>query len=142
VTLSLAQAKMMIEAAFAEGARQAMKPLAALVAAANGDVVAFERQDGSECLRFEMAFGKAASALTTGQNSRYLAEKALSGSSVVTLVNMRTGGRAMAFPGAILVKSESGTILGVVAVTGDTAEKDEVCAIAGIKAAGLIPGAE
>ncbi len=119
-----------------------MKPLAALVAAANGDIVAFERQDGSECLRFEMAFGKAASALATGRNSRYLAEKALSGSSVVTLVNMRTGGRAMSFPGAILVKSESGTILGVVAITGDTAENDEVCAIAGIRAAGLIPGEE
>jgi uncharacterized protein GlcG (DUF336 family) len=136
--ISLDSAKTMIHAAFAEGSFRAMKPLAVLVMSSTGDVIAFERQDGSDPLRLEMAFGKAIGAVTTGRNSRYLSEKAASGSSLGKLLDVRTDGRVMAYPGAILVKSTDGTILGAVAVTGDTSENDEVCAIAGIQAAGFV----
>jgi uncharacterized protein GlcG (DUF336 family) len=136
--ISLAQAKTMIDTAFSEGKRQNMKPLAAIVMTASADVIAFERQDDSEVLRFEMAYGKAVSALTTGRNSRFMAEKMSSGSHLVTLVDRKTSGRFMPFPGAILIKSPEGAILGVMAVSGDTSENDELVAIAGIMAAGLV----
>ena len=42
-------------------------------------------------------------------------------------------------PGGVLVKDESGRIIGAVGISGDTSEKDEYCAIAGVKAAGLAP---
>jgi uncharacterized protein GlcG (DUF336 family) len=38
--------------------------------------------------------------------------------------------------GGVLIRSE-GEIIGAVGITGDTAENDESCAIAGIAAAGL-----
>ena len=35
-------------------------------------------------------------------------------------------------------RDEAGAVMGTVGVSGDTSDKDEVCAIAGIKSAGLI----
>ena len=40
-------------------------------------------------------------------------------------------------PGGVLIKSAAGEVLGAVGISGDTSEKDEACAIAGIDAAGL-----
>jgi uncharacterized protein GlcG (DUF336 family) len=37
----------------------------------------------------------------------------------------------------VLIKDASGDILGAVGISGDTADKDEACAIAGVEAAGL-----
>jgi uncharacterized protein GlcG (DUF336 family) len=37
----------------------------------------------------------------------------------------------------VLIKDAGGTVLGAVGISGDTSDKDEVCAIAGIEAAGL-----
>lgn len=140
--ISLAQAKTMIDVAFSEGAKQNMKPLAAIVMNSAADVIAFERQDKSEVLRFEMAYGKGVSALATGRNSRYMFDKFAANSHVVKLVDQKTNGRFMAFPGAILIKSADGAILGVMAVTGDTSENDEAVVIAGIRAAGFVASAE
>jgi len=36
-----------------------------------------------------------------------------------------------------LIKSASGEILGSVGISGDTSDKDEICAVYGINAAGL-----
>ena len=41
-------------------------------------------------------------------------------------------------PGGVLIRSASGALLGAVGVTGDTSDNDEICAVAGIVAAGLI----
>jgi uncharacterized protein GlcG (DUF336 family) len=40
-------------------------------------------------------------------------------------------------PGGVLIKDASGDIIGAVGISGDTADKDEACAVAGIAAAGL-----
>ena len=40
-------------------------------------------------------------------------------------------------PGGVLIRDVDGEVLGAVGVSGDTSEKDELCAVAGIKAAGL-----
>jgi len=39
-------------------------------------------------------------------------------------------------PGGVLIQSEGG-LLGAVGVSGDTSDNDEICAVAGIEAAGL-----
>ena len=49
------------------------------------------------------------------------------------------GGRLTPVIGGVLIKDKGGNILGAVGATGDLGERDEACAIAGIKAAGLIP---
>ena len=41
-------------------------------------------------------------------------------------------------PGGVLVKDKDGNILGAVGVTGDISDSDEICAVAGIEAAGFV----
>ena len=43
----------------------------------------------------------------------------------------------MPVPGGVLIKDAGGAVLGAVGISGDTSDKDEVCAVAGIEAAGL-----
>ncbi len=43
----------------------------------------------------------------------------------------------MPVPGGVLIKDADGAVLGAVGISGDTSDKDEVCAVAGIEAAGL-----
>jgi uncharacterized protein GlcG (DUF336 family) len=43
----------------------------------------------------------------------------------------------VANPGGVLIRDAAGDIIGAVGVSGDTSDKDETCALAGIEAAGL-----
>jgi uncharacterized protein GlcG (DUF336 family) len=54
----------------------------------------------------------------------------------VSAVNTLAQGRLVPVPGGVLIQN-SGTLLGAVGVSGDTSDNDEICAIAGIEAAGL-----
>ena len=45
----------------------------------------------------------------------------------------------VAVGGGVIACDADGVVLGAIGVTGDTADNDEVCAIAGIEAAGLTP---
>jgi len=45
--------------------------------------------------------------------------------------------RMVPVPGGVLIKSQAGEVLGAVGISGDTSDKDEACAVAGIEAAGL-----
>jgi uncharacterized protein GlcG (DUF336 family) len=40
-------------------------------------------------------------------------------------------------PGGVLIRDAAGDIIGAVGISGDTSDKDELCCIAGIEAAGL-----
>ena len=42
-------------------------------------------------------------------------------------------------PGGVLVLDGDDKVIGAVGISGDTSEKDEYCAIQGVKAAGLMP---
>jgi uncharacterized protein GlcG (DUF336 family) len=42
-------------------------------------------------------------------------------------------------PGGVLIRSGEGRLLGAVGISGDTSDNDEICAVAGIEAAGLMP---
>jgi uncharacterized protein GlcG (DUF336 family) len=46
-------------------------------------------------------------------------------------------GRLVPVPGGVLIKDADGEIVGAVGISGDTSDKDEVCAVAGIEASGL-----
>jgi uncharacterized protein GlcG (DUF336 family) len=41
-------------------------------------------------------------------------------------------------PGGVLIRDEAGSLLGAVGISGDTSDNDEICAVAGIQAAGLV----
>jgi uncharacterized protein GlcG (DUF336 family) len=40
-------------------------------------------------------------------------------------------------PGGVLIMDTSGALLGAIGISGDTSDNDEICAVAGIEAAGL-----
>jgi uncharacterized protein GlcG (DUF336 family) len=50
-----------------------------------------------------------------------------------------SNGRIVPAPGGVLIRSAAGEAVGAVGISGDASEKDEDCAVAGIRAAGLIP---
>ena len=51
-------------------------------------------------------------------------------------MNTLAQGRLVPVPGGVLIMDGT-TLLGAVGVSGDTSDNDEICAVAGIEAAGL-----
>lgn len=113
------------------------KPMSVVVLDARGTVKAFESQDGSSTLRFKVAFGKANGAIALGIGSRAIFERAQEQPYFVQSVNALAGGDLVPVPGGVLIKNKRGDIIGAVGVTGDTSDNDEICAVAGIEAAGF-----
>ena len=142
--LTLAQATAIVEAALAKGRKIDCKPLGVGVLDGGGHLKAFAREDGAGILRPEIATGKAWGALGMGAGSRSLAKAAGQSpahAAFFSALNAMSGGRMVPAPGGVLVRAPGGEILGAVGVTGDTSDRDEVCALAGIEAAGLVPDA-
>jgi uncharacterized protein GlcG (DUF336 family) len=137
-SLSLAEARAVIAAAFAKAAELHLKPLGIVVLDAAGHAKAFERQDGASHMRLDIATGKAYGAIALGIGSRAIFERAQQQAFFVSAVNTLARGSLVPVPGGVLVKTSDGLILGAVGISGDTSDQDEACAIAGIEAAGFI----
>ncbi len=134
--LLLAKANRIITGALTKARELGLKPLSVAILDAGGHLVAFQRQDGSSILRFEIASGKAFGALAIGQGSRWLHKAALERPHFVEGVSGVSGGRIVPVPGGVLILAKSGEILGAVGISGDSSDNDEACAVAGIEAAG------
>jgi uncharacterized protein GlcG (DUF336 family) len=104
---------------------------------AGGHLVAFKREDRSGILRYDIAYGKAWGALGMGFGSRTLYERAANTPQFFNALYTASGGRVVTNPGGVLIRDSEGAIIGAVGVSGDTSDKDEECAIAGIEAADL-----
>jgi len=48
-------------------------------------------------------------------------------------------GRMVTVPGGVLMRDAQGVVVGAVGISGDISENDEICAVAGIQAAGFVP---
>jgi len=136
--LTLAAANGMIDAAFGKGAEAGLKPLSVVVLDAGGHLKAFQKQDGSSMMRFEIAAGKGYGALAVGMDSRWLEQTAKERPHFIQGLNSVSGGRIVPVPGGVLIRDAAGDIVGAVGITGDTSDNDEMCAIAGIEAAGFV----
>ncbi|CAK7260389.1 MULTISPECIES: heme-binding protein [unclassified Shinella] len=136
--LTLVAANTIIAAALEAGAKAGFKPLTVAVLDAGGHLKAFQKQDGASMLRYEIAFGKAYGSLAVGMGSRWLDKNAKERPHFIEGLTAVSGGRIVAVPGGVLIRDAAGTLLGAVGVTGDTSDNDEICAVAGIEAAGLV----
>lgn len=114
-----------------------LKPLTVAVLDAGGHIIALQRGDGASTLRPEIACGKAAGALALGLSSRKIAEMAAERPSFVA--SLATLGPCAIVPaaGGLIIVDGLGTPIGAVGITGDTSDNDELCALAGLDAAGL-----
>ncbi|EXS71223.1 GlcG/HbpS family heme-binding protein [Sphingobium sp. Ant17] len=134
--LSLEHANAIIEAAFVKGSELGLKPLSCAVLDVGGHLIAFQRQDMSSNLRPQIALGKANGCLALGVSSRKVADIAAERPSFVASLNSITSFGVIPAAGGLIIVGQDGP-LGAVGVTGDTSDNDELCALAGIAAAGL-----
>jgi len=137
MSVTLAQASTIVDVALKKARDSNLAPLTVAVLDSGGHLVAFKREDKSGILRFDIAFGKAWGALGMGFGSRTLASRAAKTPQFFTMLAAASGGRMVTNPGGVLIKDAAGTIVGACGISGDTSDKDEMCAIAGIEAAGL-----
>ena len=136
-SLALAQASTIVDIALKHGREIKCAPLTVAVLDAGGHLVAFKREDRSGILRYDIAVGKAWGALGMGFGSRELAERAAKVPIFFNALAVASQGRLIPVPGGVLVKDAAGDVLGAVGISGDTSDRDEVCAVSGIEAAGL-----
>ena len=134
--LTLDVARKIHDAALAKGLEKKLKPLVVTVLDARGCIKISAAQDGTSLLRSEIAHGKAYGALALGMGSRAIFQRAQEQAYFIGAVNTLAQGRMVPVPGGVLIQ-HGGVLLGAVGVSGDTSDNDEICAVAGIEAAGL-----
>jgi uncharacterized protein GlcG (DUF336 family) len=134
--LTLDTARKILDAALAKATEKKLKPLVVTVLDARGCLKAAAAQDGTSLMRAEVAHGKAYGALAMGLGSRALFQRAQEQPFFIDAVNTLAQGRMVPVPGGVLIM-DGVTLLGAVGISGDTSDNDEICAVAGIEAAGL-----
>ena len=135
--LPLSAASTIVDRALEAGRGAGMAPLTVAVLDAGGHLVALKRADGSGILRPEIAIGKAWGALGMGQSSRALGARLRDATAFQNALAAASGGRFVTAPGGVLICDPAGAVIGAVGISGDRSEKDEACAIEGVRAAGF-----
>ena len=135
ITLSLANA--IIAAAIEKGREMQLSPLTIAVLDAGGHAIALQREDGASNSRPQIATAKAAGALALGIPSRKIGEVAADRPSFIGSLHGLSPGGVVPAAGGVIVRDEDEIAIGAVGVTGDLSDNDEICALAGIEAAGL-----
>ena len=134
--ISLDEAMTIINACFAAAKQRKLRPLTAVVLDAGGRLKAALKQDGCAMLRFEVAYGKAYAALSMGRPSRMVLQKQRKKPVFMENLIALADGPMFLEAGGQLIRDVTGEVIGAIGVTGDSGEMDDVCAIAGIHAAG------
>ena len=137
--LTLAQASTIVDAALKRGRELGLAPLTVVVLDAGGHAVALKREDKSGIMRVEIATGKAWGALGMGFGSRELFDRSTKQPMFITALAAVSQGRMVPVPGGVIIRGADGDIVGAVGISGDVSDKDEICAVSGIEAAGLEP---
>jgi len=136
-SLTLEAAARIVDAAIAARRKEGLMPLAVAVLDSGGNLVAYKREDGSGVLRFDIAFGKAWAALGMGMSTRLIRDRLGQRPAFQGALAAAADGRFIPVPGGVLIVDSAGTAIGAVGISGDASDKDEYCAITGVKAAGL-----
>jgi uncharacterized protein GlcG (DUF336 family) len=135
--IKLEQAERIIDAILARARELNCRPMSAVVVEPGGPVKAFKKEDGSSMMRFEMAFGKAYAALALGRHSTLVRLRAEERPLFMDYLMRASDGRIFPEGGGVLIRDDTGEVIGAVGVTGDLQERDEELAIHGVRAAGL-----
>lgn len=142
VSMPLATAEKVANAALSAGRRARLLPLTVAVLDAGGTLVVAKRQDGSGILRGDIAIGKAWGALGMGISSRTIRDRLKDRPAFQSALAAAAQGRFIPVPGGVLAMTRKGEVIGAVGISGDASDKDEYAAIMGVRAAGLVPHPE
>ena len=136
--VTLEMARKIVDAALAHARELKIRPMAFIVLDRGGQVIAYNREDFSGILRFEIAYAKAYGALGMNRSSRAIHEMQKRATGFIDSIAAASDGKLIPSPGGVLIKNREGLILGAVGSTGDAVDADEACAIKGIHAVGLL----
>jgi uncharacterized protein GlcG (DUF336 family) len=137
-SLTLKQASIITDAALDEGARRKFAPLCVVVLDPGGHALMLKRMERASISRPQIATAKAAGCLGMGFGGRELARRAQAMPAFFTALAGIFPQGIVPAAGGVLIRSEAGELLGAIGVSGDTSDNDEICAVAGIEAAGLV----
>jgi uncharacterized protein GlcG (DUF336 family) len=135
--VTMAQADLIMNAVIERGVALNCRPISVIVVEPGCKVKAFKKEDGASMIRFEMAYGKAYAALSLGRSSKLVRERAVERPIFMRYLIAASGEQIFPEGGGMLIRDETGEVIGAVGVTGDTEDRDEELAIYGIHAAGL-----
>jgi uncharacterized protein GlcG (DUF336 family) len=135
--IKLEQANRIIAAILKRGAELDCRPLSAVVVEPGCIVKAFQKEDGSSMIRFEMAYGKAYAALALGRNSKLVRVRNEEKPIFMRYLIAASDDKIFPEGGGMLIRDQGGDVIGAVGVTGDTEDRDEELAAHGIHAAGF-----
>ena len=135
--LTLDQANRIIDAILRRAAEINCRPLSVIVVEPGCKVKAFQKEDGSSMIRFEMAYGKAYAALALGRSSRLVRVRNEEKPAFMRYLIAASDDQLFPEGGGMQIRDASGEVIGAVGVTGDTEERDEELAVHGIRAIGL-----
>lgn len=136
--LKLRVAQKIVSAAHKAAREHGFKPLAVAVYDARGALKAFGAEEGTSLRRGEMAMGKGYGALAVGVPSRTLGKMAVERPHFIAGVTHAVGGLLVPAAGGVLIRDGKGALLGSVGISGDNSDNDEIAAVAGVEAAGLV----
>jgi len=137
-SMLLEQANVIADQALQKGRELKFAPLTVAVLDAGGQIKVLKREDNASLLRPEIALGKAWGVLGMGFGGRELARRAEQMPAFFTALNAMSAGRMVALPGGVLIRNRAGQLIGSVGISGDTSDNDEICAVCGVEAAGLV----
>src|SRR5499426_4355186 len=132
--ITLDQANRIIAAILKRGAEINCRPLSVIVVEPGCKVKAFQKEDGSSMIRFEMAYGKAYAALAMGRSSKLVKVRADEKPIFMRYLLSASGDQIFPEGGGLQIRDAAGEVIGAVGVTGDTEDRDEELAAHGISA--------
>jgi uncharacterized protein GlcG (DUF336 family) len=138
MTLTLVQARTILDKTLAAAREKKLKPLGVAVVDGRGALRTYAEEDGNPILRSRIASGKAFGAVAFGTGSRRLHQIGVERPHMAAALIEMTGGALVPVPGGVLIRDKAGVLLGAVGVSGDTSDNDEAAAVAGIEAAGFV----
>jgi len=138
MAISLEQAQIIATASLVKARELALKPVSVVVLDPRATLVVVLSEDGVSMLRPRIAQGKANAAVAMGMGTRALMARAEQQAYFIQAVNGLAEGNFVPVPGGVLIRNETGVLLGAVGISGDTSDNDEAAAVHGISAAGLV----
>jgi uncharacterized protein GlcG (DUF336 family) len=136
--LPLEKASIICDKALEKAREMKIRPLCIAVLDDGGHLKALKREDGASALRPWIATGKAWGAIGMGESSRSLENRLKERPAFLAALSDMSGGKVVPVPGGVLI-IEGNDIIGAAGASGGTADEDEACVVAGIRAAGLQP---
>jgi uncharacterized protein GlcG (DUF336 family) len=101
-----------------------------------GHLVVLDRMDGAFPLSAQIAEAKAQGAAVWQRDGHVIAEQQSARPAFVEAVSALSRLPLIPGAGSLVVRDESGTVLGAVGVSGATPDEDRACAEAGLSAVG------